>query len=76
MWNFSEELKLKEMEEKVTPDAKTKQVLLSIMNSVCRDLTWTAESQEDFPDGFLPTLDKKLQLVNNQIIYKFYVTHI
>ena len=42
------------------------------MNSICRDLTWTVESQEDFEDGFLPSLNTKIQMKNNQIIYQFF----
>ena len=71
-WTYSEELKEQEERDHITPETKTKQVLLQVMNSVCRDLSWTAESQEDFTDGFLPTLDTKLKLTNNHITYQFF----
>ena len=48
------------------------------MNSINRDISFTAESQEDFPDLHIPTLDTKLRLLYhpdgtaNRITYTFY----
>ena len=69
---YSEELKKSEVEHNISPESKTKQVLLLIMNSISRDLTFTVESQEDFSNGYLPTLDTQLKLTQKGITYKFY----
>ena len=71
-WVYSEELMVSEREINKTPESKTKEVLLIIMNNVCRDLKFTIESQEDFRNGYLPTLDTQLKLTPEGITYKFF----
>lgn len=62
----------------LTPEAKTRQELHNIMNSVDKELRFTTESQEQYQDGHMPTLDMKIALINdtnsaNQVItYTFF----
>ena len=60
---------------------KTKKIVLDIMNDICTDIKFTAESQEDYNDEFIPTLDFQLKLHNvhdmtnahaGLLTYKFY----
>ena len=77
-WSFSQDMKDQELLSKMTPEQKTKEALLIVMNSISRDLNFTVESKEDFPDLHLPTLDTKLRLLYNpdgtadNITYTFY----
>ena len=69
---FSRGWELEEMEEGVTPEGKTKIIMLESMQGVETYLEFTVESPEDF-DGWLPTLDTNLRVEkDNQISYKFY----
>ena len=62
-WTYSKELADTE-EQTLTPEQKTSSALLQVMNGLYRDLVFTVESQEQFEDQHLPTLDCKLKLVN------------
>ena len=64
---FSKQVRVVEVAAQVTPESKTKSILLEAMKSICRVLTWTTDSQEDFSDWFLPTLETKLQQEDNKI---------
>ena len=69
---FSRGWELEEMQEGVTPEGKTKIIMLESMQGVETYLEFTVESPEDF-DGWLPTLDTNLRVEkDNQISYKFY----
>ena len=61
-------------DEHKTDVKKTQEVLLMIMNDIHDDLSFTTESQEDFYDNKLPTLDFTMRLVddNKYISYNFY----
>ena len=51
----------------------TKRVILGTLDEVEPFLRFTIESQEDFPTGWLPTLDTSLRVNGkNQIEFKFY----
>ena len=63
-WSYSSQLAQQELEKNITPEQKTKDTLLQVMNGINKDLTFTAESQSDFADNHLPTLDCKLSLVS------------
>ena len=58
-WTFSQERADTE-KETLTPEQKTRSALLNIMNGLYRDLVFTVESQDQFKDLHLPTLDCKL----------------
>ena len=46
---------------------RTANVLKKAFNSIEKDLKFTVETQEDFADQKLPTLDTNLQLVEREI---------
>ena len=53
----------------------TSLVLQDIMNSIHYDMQFTVENQTQFEDGFLPTLDTKLKLIQGEtpkLEYEFY----
>ena len=52
--------KAKLEEASMSPEDKTKSELLNIMNKVNKTLTFTTESQIEYEDNMLPTLDTKL----------------
>ena len=52
---------------------RTKRVVYGSMQGLTKCLAFTAETGEDFPDGWLPTLDFKIRVnLNNIIEYSFY----
>ena len=52
---------------------RTKRVIQGAMQGLTDCLTFTVETEEDFPDGWLPTLDMKLRVDEaNQIEYNFF----
>ena len=44
------------------PRARSDDIYLQIFNSRTDDLTFTVETESDFKDGWIPTLDTQLQL--------------
>ena len=51
----------------------TKRVILRTLNGVEGYLSFTIETEEDYPEGWLPTLDTKLKVDgSNQILYDFF----
>ena len=51
----------------------TRRVILGTLNGVEEFLSFTIETEEDYPDRWLPTLDTKLRVDgSNQILYDFY----
>ena len=44
---------------------RTKRVIFGAMQGLTKCLAFTVETEEDFPDGWLPTLDMKMR-VNKQ----------
>ena len=51
----------------------TKRALYGSMQDLTGCLSFTVETSEDFPDGWLPTLDMKLRITSDNIIqYTFY----
>ena len=52
---------------------RTKRVVQGAMQGLTDCLTFTVETEEDFSDGWLPTLDMKLRVNKaNQIEYNFF----
>jgi hypothetical protein len=52
---------------------RTEEALSGSMVGLTKCLSFTMETEEDFQDGWLPTLDMKLKVSdNNQILYTFY----
>ena len=51
---------------------RTADILLEIMNSIMTFLTFTLEIGEDFGDKKLPTLDVKIWVEQNRILYNFF----
>ena len=70
--------KIREQIEKqhLSPESNTKSELANIMNGVSTDLKFTTESQSDFSDNWLPTLDCKIRLTRldnkQRVEYTFY----
>ena len=63
--------------DEVKTDAqKTEEILKQITNSTCQDLRFTSESQDDFEDKKLPTLDFSLKRLKDKdmtkISFEFY----
>ena len=57
----------------LTAIERTKRVISSAMQGLTECLSFTVETQDDFEDGWLPTLDIKLRVMDgNQIAYTFY----
>ena len=58
----------------LSPESITKRVLLGTLNHVETFLRFTIESEEDFEDGWLPTLDTCLRVnkETNQVEFKFF----
>ena len=60
-------------DELLSPTERTKRVVQESMIGVTKCLRFTAETCEDFEDGWLPTLDFKLRISANNIIeYTFF----
>ena len=54
-------------------EARTKEIIAETMAGIEDYLQFTAESGEEFPGGWLPTLDTSLKVdKNNQVRYRFY----
>ena len=52
---------------------RTKRAVLGAMQGLTSCLSFTVETEEDFTDGWLPTLDIKLRVLeDNQIAYTFF----
>ena len=52
---------------------RTKQMVYGAMQGLTDCLSFTVETEEDFHDGWLPTLDLKLKVDEaNQVIYSFF----
>ena len=52
---------------------RTKRVVHDAMQGLTDCLTFTVETEEDFPNGWLPTLDLELKVDDkNQIQYSFF----
>ena len=52
---------------------RTKQVVFGAMQGLTECLSFTVETEEDFHDGWLPTLDLKLKVDDaNQVMYSFF----
>ena len=64
-WKYSAELEAAERAN-MSPEGKTREEIKNIMNSITRDLTFTTESQEQYPDELMPTLDSKIALETNE----------
>ena len=50
-------------------------ILETIMNNICSDMKFTFETQFDYNNGFLPTLDPQLKLFMKDtpcVRYRFY----
>ena len=65
-WTHSPELEAQEVASGMSLEQKTKSTLLTVMNSVHADLTFTVESQSDYLDNHMPTLDTKISLVEEE----------
>ena len=77
VWNgkqlvIDEQQKVEDERRNVTPTKKTSEVLNSIMNYVHKNLHFTMEINEDFPNNRLPTLDMEIWIENSRIMYKFW----
>jgi hypothetical protein len=60
-------------DEGVTPLERTKRVLEATMAGLDTQLTFTMETEEDYKDNWLPTLDTNIRVEeDNKIVYKFY----
>ena len=52
---------------------RTKRAVYGAMQGLTQCLSFTVETQEDFEDNWLPTLDIKVKVLeNNQIAYSFF----
>ena len=52
---------------------RTKRVVYGAMQGLTNCLSFTVETEEDFEDGWLPTLDIKMKVLSdNQIAYSFF----
>ena len=70
MW-FSKEWERED--ELVSPIERTKRVVYNSMQGLTNCLAFTVETEDDFADGWLPTLDFKLRVnANNIIEYAFF----
>ena len=57
----------------LSPTERTKRVVYGSMQGLTKCLAFTAETSEDFADGWLPTLDFKVRVNSKNIIeYSFY----
>ena len=57
----------------LSPIERTKRAVFGSMQGIIQCLSFTVETEEDFQDGWLPTLDFKLRVNNNNVIeYAFY----
>ena len=57
----------------MSPLERTKRVLEATMVGLDVQLTFTMETEEDFEDNWLPTLDTSLRVMeDNRIVYKFF----
>jgi hypothetical protein len=57
----------------LSPTERTKRVVYGSMQGLTKCLAFTAETSEDFADGWLPTLDFKIRVNSKNIIeYSFY----
>ena len=57
----------------LSPIERTKRAVFGSMQGIIQCLAFTVETEEDFQDGWLPTLDFKLRVNNNNVIeYAFY----
>ena len=74
-WSFSQKLATEEINSLMTPEQKTKETLFSIMNGIHHDLCFTVESQSEYADNHLPTLDFKISLVNSISNPKQFITY-
>ena len=50
-----------------TDTQRTARLMLQVFNSIEPDLKFTVETEYDFPDRMLPTLDTKLQVVEREL---------
>ena len=70
---YSKRWEQEDMVKNVTPERRTKELLARTMEGVEDFLEFTMESGEDFPGGWLPTLDTSLKVGDdNRILFKFY----
>ena len=66
-------IKWEREDQELTSIEITKRVILGTLNGVETFLKFTIETEEDFPDGWLPTLDTKLRVTgSNQVLHGFY----
>ena len=62
-----------DQDKSLTPIERTKRVLMGTMGNIEGYLGFTAETEEDFLDGWLPTLDTALRVTDqNQVAFKFW----
>ena len=62
-----------DQDKNLTPIERTKRVLMGTMGDIEGYLGFTAETEEDFIDGWLPTLDTALRVTDqNQVAFKFW----
>ena len=69
---YKEDWRLDEESRGLSPEEKTAEVVLHLMNKLHHNLTFTVELARDFPDNKLPTLDTKLWMEGSKIMYDFY----
>ena len=61
-------------DQELTSEEITKKGILGTLNNVEDFLRFTVETEEDFPDKWLPTLDMKLKVSgSNQVLHDFFV---
>ena len=53
-------------------NSEFRSLLLKVFEGVNRDLEFTLEMPEDFPDSWLPTLDTSLKLEGGKIVYRYF----
>ena len=75
-WNNGRISYCKRWEEEdkfLKPIERTRRVLMGTMGNIEDYLGFTFETEEDFPDGWLPTLDTALKVTeDNQVSFKFW----
>ena len=63
-----------EREDNRDPITRTAEEISKSLNGMINFLSFTTESENDFTDGFLPTLDTQTKVMDSgEILYKFYM---
>ena len=62
----------KDVQSGISPQRKTTNILVDLMNLILKNLVFTGEDCEMFASGELPTLDTSLYVEEGKIFYKFF----